>query len=1252
MTFNFNTPYNRENWIEFIKTKLLPDDFKENIENVKDSIDFKLNRFEKLTFLGESKSLNLVVYEITHKSEFDPRVSLSKEAFRMMANFSKRKALVFFVPENAINYRLSLITIDLELKGKKIQKFYSNPRRFSFLMGADAKRGTIHDKLLNAKTIDTTKRIDNFNDLKERFSVESVSKQFFKEYRELYENIKTTFNNIPVFNIVASKHIDSDFLELFSRKLLGQIVFIYFLQRKKWLGGNPSNKKWDDGKKDFLRWAFKYCEQNNLNFFDSFLEKLFYKGFNEKDDSFEINKTYIKVPFLNGGLFEKFYKSDETLILHPPNSLFSNKQETGILDIFDKYNFTIDENTFFEQEVAVDPEMLGKVFENLLPENLRKGKGTYYTPREIVSYMTRESLINFLKTKLQTQDCEDNIIDEKIRRLFDYKDFYISKKESEEYGKEFEKQFYEMLDIVENVNNYLKEIKIVDPAVGSGAFPMGILLEIVSLREYIEKEFLNNKKISSYELKKETIQNSIYGVDIDPGAVEIAKLRFWLSLVVDAEKPESLPNLDYKIMQGNSLIESFAGIDIGKNKEYKQKAVIDHISKVQAELNKVNAEITKMQSEVLEAYKVKNPSAKRMMEEMNLQHKEKKKIEKKLNKLNQEMEVEEYDRTEVKIINKIHNKQNELYIETYRRKKEELRAEIENLIVELFDEKLNFIKEEQNTILKLINEKLDGIINLEERNRIEQNERNKYEVLKFDIQKAEYELHKYTKKDKIRPFFPWHLYFAEVFNEGGFDIVIGNPPYGFRKVLSKEEKAYFRKERKIKFTTGDIAELFIIISLGNLVKKEGTLTFIIPKKSLYGESWKNVRQLWCSNDLVFLMDASKAFEKVLLEQASFSLNKCDNKNNEIYVGYLNQKINKVEVFGKFDTKNIFSKDLTNAQIYKGLYKKELLRKIEEKSLIDSYNYIKAEIGISNITKFLTYEEHNNYPCVKGIDIIKYGLKKQKRYIDENIAKQFIEKYQEDKIVAQEIIAHIENPYPHIMITIFFDDKGRLFNDTCVELKTLKVKLNKKFLMSYLQSRFCNWFCYNFIYNRAIRTMHFINYYVLQIPIPKVIIKNESEQQPFIKLVDQILLDKKAGKATQHLEDKIDLMVYKLYELTYDEVLIVDPECPFSKEEYEKFELERAPENESIVEEQKTQSIPKVPVSSKKPVIGKPVPKKVEEPAGNILLVFTVGQHVIHPTFGEGEVQHVAGTGEKATIHVKFGKQTKKLVAGYAKMRGV
>ncbi|MDP8204507.1 MAG: Eco57I restriction-modification methylase domain-containing protein, partial [Candidatus Tenebribacter mawsonii] len=793
----FNQKYDRDVYLDFLQNYLLPDDFQVEEENVTNDISFDSSRISEITYLGYSEILDISVYEIIHKSEFDPRVSLSKEAFKMMANFSKRKALIFFVPESLVNYRFSLTTIDLDIKGKKIQRLYSNPRRYSFLLGAEAKLGTIFDKLLDTKIIEKTKRVSDFKDLKERFSVESVSIQFFKEYKELYEKIKVTFDKIPNFKIVESKHIESNFIELFSRKLLGQIVFIYFLQRKKWLGGDPSNIEWNDGKLDFLDWAFKYCSKNNLNFFDSFLEKLFYKGFNEKGSSFEFNGMFIKVPFLNGGLFEKFYTSDETLILHPPNSLFSNNDGTGILDILDKYNFTIDENTFFEQEVGVDPEMLGKVFENLLPENLRKGKGAFYTPREIVSYMTRESLINYLKTKLEGSGINSETLEEKIRHLFEYKDYYVSKKESEEM--DFEKQFYELFDIVENVIKHLKSIKIVDPAVGSGAFPMGILLDIVSLREYIEKEFLNNNIITSYDLKKETIQNSIYGVDIDPGAVEIAKLRFWLSLVVDAEKPEALPNLDYKIMQGNSLIETFAGINFGKKSE---------TDKIEVNSNEIKH---------------------------------------------------------------LHDKQEALFNCDDNNNKLKLRNEIDEIVRNLYHSIIEKSKEDYYIAHQHLIKMANSFGNNEARKEyLAINEKRLQKQFKIDFSEADKILHDFSKKDKVRPFFPWHLYFADVFKvNDGFDIVIGNPPYVSTKGISIDDKQNLLAEFDF---ADDLYSHFYFKGLSLLKPDTGFLSYISSKTFWTIQTKKNLRKLFLNHKIYEIYDTANPFEAAMVDTCIMSVN--------------------------------------------------------------------------------------------------------------------------------------------------------------------------------------------------------------------------------------------------------------------------------------------------------------------------------------------------------------------------------------------
>jgi len=494
-------------------------------------------------------------------------------------------------------------------------------------------------------------------------------------------------------------------------------------------------------------------------------------------------------------------------------------------------------------------------------------------------------------------------------------------------------------------------------------------------------------------------------------------------------------------------------------------------------------------------------------------------------------------------------KKDELLNQPNINKKKILKKEIENLIINIFELKLQKQKSDYFKKVREIEEKWERHPVKEEREREIKIEKDMLSrKTGFNLEEAEKQLRQYTSNQKIRPFFPWKLYFSEVFQEkDGFDVVIANPPYGFRNILSKEEKKYFRKDKGFQFPSGDIAELFIIFSIKKLVYPYGILTFIIPKKSLYGESWREVRQTWVSNRLVYLMDASKAFENVLLEQVSFSIIKAPNNNENISVGALNQYEDRIEVFGSFLLNNIFSNDYKNTQIYRGMYPESLLEKIMKDSIANTKQLVKGVIGLSNITSYLTFQNNSNYPCVKGIDILRYGLK-QNRYLKKEIAKDYLSLFKEDKIVAQKIIAHIQNPFPHILITMFYDDAKRLISDTCVEIKVLSHKLEKKFLLAYYQSSFCNWYAYNFIYNRAIRTMDFINYYITQIPIPKLVIEYPGKQEPIISLVNKILVLTKDDdylvnftKQTKvkDYEKQINQMVYKLYNLTPEEIEVVE-----------------------------------------------------------------------------------------------------------------
>jgi hypothetical protein len=432
---------------------------------------------------------------------------------------------IFIFYDQTGNFRFSLIYP--ETIGNRRQ--WSSFRRFTYFVSREFTNKTFLQRIGGNE-------FSSIEKIKDAFSVEKVTKEFYLEYRKLFEGlVKDLSLNHTFINEAAKNDINT---ENFAKKLLGQVVFIYFIQKKGWMGV-PAGQNWGAGDKNFLINQFKEAIGKKSNFFNDYLESLFYGTLNNPrrnsaDPSFS-KEFNCRIPFLNGGLFESEYDWKNSFI-YLDNNIFKN-----IFDVFERFNFTVEEESPDDKEIAVDPEMLGKVFENLLPENLRKGTGTYYTPREIVYYMCQESLVNYLDSNSQIG--KDKV--EKCVKSLREGDNLISDKEAIE------------------IDNLLEFIKICDPACGSGAFLVGMLNEIVRLRLLLR--ILHSGKLSKkseYQLKKDTIHNCIYGVDIDPGAIEIAKLRLWLTLVVDYEirDIEPLPNLDYRLMCGNSLLEEFEGV--------------------------------------------------------------------------------------------------------------------------------------------------------------------------------------------------------------------------------------------------------------------------------------------------------------------------------------------------------------------------------------------------------------------------------------------------------------------------------------------------------------------------------------------------------------------------------------------------------------------------------------------------------------------------------------------------------------------
>lgn len=536
----FQSSFNLAQWYSFLQHFFNATELKSTPERIIE------NTSDEGYYLGnidttDSYRIGLFQYNIVKGSVANKRVGLRNlvKSFINPTWGEFDAALVVF--DSGDHWRLSFIC---DIKGES-----TSPKRYTYVFGSD--------DLLYRTPIERfnflKKKGISFENLKTAFSVEALSDEFFDKYREQYADFiqyitgkrfvkvgsKWEEKVLGEPNAALMQAFDHNEKKIrdYVKKMMGRITFLHFLQRKGWMCGDLN----------YMQNMFENSSYKN-DYLDSVLEPLFFGILNTKPAEREAlfadygwDKSLLAewkdIPYLNGGLFERD-EEDE------PESRFPAEYFKRLFQFFSEYNFTIDENDPNDAEVGVDPEMLGKIFENLLEDN--KDKGAFYTPKEIVRYMCQESLIAYLETNT-------SVAKDKIRQ------FVLSPEEG-------------VADIPENKKpkllTALEEVKICDPAIGSGAFPMGLLNELLHCREVLSGEHYDRA-----EIKKSIIQNNIYGVDIEKGAVDIARLRFWLSIVVDEETPSPLPNLDYKIMQGNSLIESFMGVDLSKltyEKEYKK----------------------------------------------------------------------------------------------------------------------------------------------------------------------------------------------------------------------------------------------------------------------------------------------------------------------------------------------------------------------------------------------------------------------------------------------------------------------------------------------------------------------------------------------------------------------------------------------------------------------------------------------------------------------------------------------------------
>jgi hypothetical protein len=1080
---------------------------------------------------NDNNNLIVLAVELKKDSSIDRARSMQRNFIsKVLDENNMEAAIVAFYTENDPSWRLSFVRLDYSFKETGITLDLTPARRYSYLLGENEPNHTAQTQLL--PIFEDDRHNPTLDAIENAFSVEKVTKDFYSLYEEKYFSLKEYLEDDPAF-IAESEQLGFEvgkFSEQFAKKLMGQLAFLYFLQKKGWLGvrimpedhalteaefrkiyigqdqahknvldkvfkilkdkskklspkelfsiddheaallsdcfiGTDYDMPWGSGNRTFIREIFDFCNnKTSKNFFDDYLEPFFYEALNTKRKNQYFKTFNCKIPFLNGGLFEPlegYHWQDVQFQI--PNELFSNKEQKGrgadgILDIFDRFNFTINEDEPLEKEVAVDPEMLGKIFENLLDASDRKSKGAFYTPREIVHYMCQESLINYLVSEVNVpyDDMKEFILYGELIRDAD-------SRRDVGFGKEFTiKQT--IYDNIVKIDDALKNVKVADPAVGSGAFPLGMLNEIVKARnnitEYIirkDNEGFFDRKFGEpfirkwrapYKMKWDTIRNSIFAVDIEPSAVDIAKLRLWLSVVVEQEinednpEPHPLPNLDMNIHVGNSLIDEYEGIKLF------DKSILSKQSDEGKDISQKTSEI--MQLSLL------------------------------------------VDHTD-EILKEMFALQDRYFDEVNEDRKKDIKAKIDHIRDEL------------------IRYKLQRDNNIDALKRYEQ-----------------------SLKNKTKPYFIWEMEFAKVFKEkGGFDIVIGNPPY-YQLSKDKTVDENYKSFLKSRYGTsgGRLNTFIFFIHLGyELLKNDGTLAYIIPNTLLTQDYYKDTRQLLIqSTTIKSIVDYEDLpFENAVVENITiiFSKTITDLYDINIYKGTGDD----ILLFNSISA-DIFrhSKNYTFS-----INSNDFISKLFDNAIpLNQLCNINQAIALKGDKSLSVKHEDNGhyYRLLDGRNINKYSITWSGAYLDYDINKIHSCKRKDiflcdEKLFFRRVSANL----------IFTYDNEKYFAlNTLVVITQKQKNCDIKYLLGLLNSKLMN-----YIYVSKFKSTKTVFSEIQARSVGELPIRISDEQQTIVDIVNEILYIKKenAKADTSELQNQIEKIVYNLYGLNEDEIRIIE-----------------------------------------------------------------------------------------------------------------
>lgn len=1033
----FQSKFNLSKWQMLLQDYFHADKVRVNAEVLDEDAEDRKGYFLGSMTTQDNYELGFFYYEMEDGSVLRRKVGL-RNLIRPYLGYGFDAALAVF--NDGTNWRLSLIC--------DLKEDATSTKRFTYVFGDEK----AYYKTPVSRFVDLQKKANEFLEIKKAFSVEALSDDFFDEYRKQYaefvkfltgkEYVKKGNKWVeqetgePDVQYFTSFKEDDKLVRDYIKKMMGRIVFLYFLQSKGWLAGNLHYMH------DLF---YDASDEVKEDFLDKVLEPMFFGLLNTKPEDRSsaplVNGVGVKyipnadeIPYLNGGLFQQ-EKIDEV------ESVFPAGMFQSLFDFFDSYNFTIDENDPNDAEVGVDPEMLGKIFENLLEDN--KDKGAFYTPKEIVRYMCQESLTAYLQTGIDDAEVKEHIAN------------FVKTNDVEELGGASS-------ELAMSIDRKLIDVKICDPAIGSGAFPMGLLRELYACRKSLEIFEEDN----AADIKRHIIQNNIYGVDIEKGAVDIARLRFWLALIIDEKEPMPLPNLDFKIMQGNSLLESYKGVDLDVTSKKLKTGKDTKKTRGVLSLGFEETDVQKIIQDLVKSYF--------SITDHTLRAQRRQQIDK--------------------------------YVKDYIKVCAEGNHEVQDAVDEL----------------EIPNDQ----------------------------------------------FFLWHTYFADVFEQGGFDIVIGNPPYG---VSIKDD---YRKA--VVTSWGNVPDYeiyyYFIVLAAPLLKEKGIMSYIIPNTFLFNTFAKHFREMLVEKwNVLEILDCTKfpIFESAVVRNA-INLFQKDSEGSK-QVGYRNTA-NVTSFSDLLEREREFMtveslltmnqnwglayflptsiRNVVNLISSSPLAVKDVFPEISQGLIAyDKYKGQSEEIIKSRAYHSFVYKDGLK-KWLWGEDVTRYNLTwNGQEYIDycNGIANPRNPSFFVGKRM---LVREITNP--SIFAALI---EIEAYNDPSIIIVKESRDYPIEILVGIMNSKLATFFHFN--HSPKATKGAFPKILVQDIkefPLPKV---NSDERKILMRLVDDVTTIKK-GKSiadTSALENQIDFLVYHLYGLTYDEVLIVDPETPISREEYEAYKEE-------------------------------------------------------------------------------------------------